>query len=269
MSSLYDKYYSKINKDYIYDLACNIIKDEYNTDISQDKYFRDMYEKNIVDAFNDTDTDNIVVLNRKLLYLQLNTYKLYSDKNINKNDTSTILNGSDRIIDDNDSIYDFKIKTQEGDYTLDFLLLSKEENIMFSNPLLILNINKSDIYFKLLSSYDLNNRTFLEYIPINNKKIRLTRITEIQIKNSLNYSFKKKGSTNITAHITDENEEFIKVSENDYKIGDTIKINNQLSIIKNIRNNKEIFLENIKDCEIKIDEKIINISESPILILHN
>lgn len=267
MSSLYDKYYSKINKDYIYNLSCKIIKDEFNIDVLNDKYFRDIYEKNINDAFNEIDTDDIVELNRKLLSLQINSYKSYSSnssKSSNRSDkeTSMILNASERIIDDSDSIYNFKIITQGGDYILEYLLLSKEENILFGNPLIIITINDSDIFLKLSSSYNLNNRTFLEYIPIDKQKLRLKNITEITIKNSLNTSVEKNGCMSISKI----NEDYIEVPENSYKIGDSIKINNQLSIIKNIRNNKEIFLDNIKDCEIKIDEKILNISESPLLI---
>jgi hypothetical protein len=114
MSSLYDKYYSKINKDYIYNLSCKIIKDEFNIDVLNDKYFRDIYEKNINDAFNEIDTDDIVELNRKLLSLQINSYKSYSSnssKSSNRSDkeTSMILNASERIIDDSDSIYNFKV----------------------------------------------------------------------------------------------------------------------------------------------------------------
>ena len=117
MSSLYDKYYSQINKEYIYNLSCKIIKEEFNIDISNDKYYKDIYEKNLIDAFDETDTDNLTELNRKLLSLQINSYKSYSSNNTNDK-ISLILNASERIIDENDSIYDFKINTQLGDYIL-------------------------------------------------------------------------------------------------------------------------------------------------------
>tara|TARA_B000000557_G_C20803473_1_gene456641 strand:- start:1395 stop:2207 length:813 start_codon:yes stop_codon:yes gene_type:complete len=268
MSSLYDKYYSQINKEYIYNLSCEIIKEEFNIDVSNDKYYKDIYEKNITDAFNETDTDNLVELNRKLLSLQISSYKSYSS-NSNNNNTNKkfplILNASERIIDENDSIYNFKINTQIGNYILEYLLLSKEDNIIFSNPLIILNINELNVYLKLSSSYVLNNRTFLEYIPIDNKKISLNEISRIQVKNSLNYSFNKRGFMNITK-IEDE---FIEVSENDYKIGDTLRINNKLVTIKDIKNDKEIYFDNIKDLEMNINDVIINITECPLLIFKN
>ena len=34
MSSLYDKYYSQINKEYIYNLSCKIIKEEFNINLN-------------------------------------------------------------------------------------------------------------------------------------------------------------------------------------------------------------------------------------------
>jgi len=270
MTSLYDKYYSQINKDYIYNLSCKIIKEEFNIDVSNDKYYKDIYEKNITDAFNETDTDNIVELNRKLLYLQINSYKSYnsnsSNSSNNRNEKSSlILNASERIIDENDSIYDFKINTQKGDYILEYLLLPKEDNIIFSNPLIIININNLDIFLKLSSSYFLNNRTFLEYIPINKKKISFNEISRIQIKNSLNYSLKKRGFMKITK----VEDGFIETSNNDYKIGDTLRINNQLLIIKNIQNDNEIYFDNIKDLEMNINDVIINITECSLLILKN
>ena len=154
MSSLYDKYYSDINKNYIYELSCNIIKEKYNTDISQDKYFKDIYIKNIDETFKTTDTEDIVVLNRKLLQLQITSYKSYNNNANNVN--PIILNGANRIIEDTDSIYDFKIITPEGEYILESLMISQENNILFGNPVIIVNINSLDMYLKLSSSYKIN-----------------------------------------------------------------------------------------------------------------
>jgi len=263
MSSLFDRYYSDINKNYIFDIACKIIKDEYNIDVSQDKYFNDIYITNLDEAFKNTDTDNITLLNRNLLYLQINSYKSHNQKNnINDNKISLILNGANRIIEDNDSIYNFKIISPSGDYTLNNLIIPEENNILFSNPLIIVTINDSDIYLKLLSSYNLNSRTFLEYVPIDKQEIVLKNTTEVIIKNSLNTSVEKNGLMSISK----VHEDYIEVPDNIYKSGDSIKINNEIFNIKNILNNKDVFLDNIKEYELKVDDKILNISESPILI---
>jgi hypothetical protein len=263
MSSLYDKYYSDINKNYIYELSCNIIKKKYNTDISQDKYFKDIYIKNIDETFKNTDTEDIVVLNRKLLQLQITSYKSYNNNANNVN--PIILNGANRIIEDTDSIYDFKIITPEGEYILESLMISQENNILFGNPVIIVNINSLDMYLKLSSSYNLNSRTFLEYVPINKQKISFKKISDIIIKNSLNITTQKNESTNILKIY----EDYIEVSNNNYKVGDSLKINNQILTVKNIHDNKDVYLENINVNELSVGEKILNISESPILIFKN
>tara|TARA_B100000900_G_scaffold301206_1_gene259781 strand:- start:1444 stop:2241 length:798 start_codon:yes stop_codon:yes gene_type:complete len=260
MSSLYDKYYSNINKNYIYDLACKLIKDEYKIDISDDKYFKEIYEKNVTEAFENTETDDIVILNRKLLQLQIESYKPYNKKN--SQNISLVLNVANRFIKDNDSIYDFDFIIKSGDYCINNLIIVKDNSILFSNPLIIININGYDIYLKLLSSHNLNDRTYLEFIPIDDNILSLKDKTEIKIMSSLKYFIKIDSMI-----IKNINEDNIEVTNNTCQKGDTIKINNNILIIKNIENNKNIFLDNIKDYKINKGDKIININESPILIL--
>lgn len=260
MSSLYDKYYSEINKNYIYELACKIVKDEYKIDISEDKYFKDIYEKNIDEAFETTETDDIITLNRKLLQLQIESYKPYNKNN--STDSSMVLNVANRSIKENDSIYDFDFILNSGDYTLNNLIIVRDNSILFSNPLIIVNINGLDIYLKLLSSHNLNNRTYLEYIPIDTNVLKIKKKAEIKIMSSLKYLMKISSMI-----ITSINDNYIEISNNTCKIGDTIKINNKVLIVKNIQNDKQLFIDNIDDYDMNIGDKILNINESPILIL--
>lgn len=258
MSSLHDKYFSEINRNYIYKLCCQIINDKYNVDISEDKYFKEIFTKNMNEAFQKTDTDELSVVNRNLLNIQIENYKhLKKDTN-----SCMILNAVNRNIEENDSIYNFIISTYEGKYHIKYIVLSKEKNVLFSNPFIIVNINDIDIYLKLNSTYELQNRIFLEYIPIHSKNLNLTKITKINIKSSLNILPKKNGYLSISKI----NEDYIEVENNYYKEGDIIKINDNIFNIKNIRNNKDIFLDNIKDYDLTEGENILNISESPIII---
>lgn len=264
MSSLHDKYYSEINKNYIYNLACKLIKEEYKIDISDEKYFKEIYEKNVNEAFQTTDTDNLVSLNRNLLQLQIDSFKPYIKKNENDNKGKCVLlQASNRILTEMDSIYNFSLNTYTGSYRLKYLLLSKDNNILFSNPLLTVNMNDQEILVKLNSSYKMNNREFLEYIPIDINDFILNEKTSIHIKNSLNNSCEKLAYRSIS-NIHDD---YIEIVNNGYEIGDTIKINNNIFSIQDIKNNNDIFLENIKDYDIKENDKVLNISESPILVL--
>jgi hypothetical protein len=261
MTSLHDRYYSEINKNYIFGMACKIIKGEYGVDISEDQYFKDIYEKNINDAFQANDTDDIVVLNRKLLLLQMNSYMGKKKQNIGG--SSIILNNVNRIITGDDSFYNFNIETYDGVYNLKYLIIPKENNSLFSNPIIIITINNYNQYLKLNSSYDLNNRTFLEYVPINKESISLNEKTYVKIRDSLNISLKKNGYLSISNIY----EDYIEVPNNTYKIGDSLKINGNIFIIKNIINNKDIYLDNMKDFELTEGDKILNITESFIIVL--
>ena len=118
-------------------------------------------------------------------------------------------------------------------------------------------------YLKLNSSYDLNNRTFLEYVPINKESISLNEKTYVKIRDSLNISLKKNGYLSISNIY----EDYIEVPNNTYKIGDSLKINGNIFIIKNIINNKDIYLDNMKDFELTEGDKILNITESFIIVL--
>ena len=262
MSSLYDKYFSEINKNYMYDLSCKVIQREYNVDISEENYFKEIYEKNLVDAFNNTNTDDIVVLNRKLLELQVSFYKSMNKKSEGRMNNIVVIKSSDRIIKENDSIYDFEVEGLSGKYKLKTLIISKEENYLFSNPLIIVEINNTNIYLKIKSSYDLNNRTFLEYDVIDDIDLLFDNLTKYTIKSSFGKTLRKNGVLNISG----THEDYIEVIGNNYKEGDCIKINNDIRYIKGTDENK-VFLEDIDD--LKIDENIINISESPLLIFNS
>ena len=258
MSSLHDKYFSDINKDYIYNLACKIIKEEYNINVSQDIYFKEIFSKNMVEAFSNTDTDNIAVVNRNLLELQLNSFN-YSNKPI-LNDI-IILNAMNRIKEENDSIYNFRISSPPGKYLLDKIILSKNNNSIFSHPLIIVNINKRDIISKLLTSYELNQRVFYEYEPIKKYEIILNDINNFILKDLVNTNIYKSGLLKVSS----VNDNYIVVDNNDYKIGDILSINKNLVYIEDINDNK-VFIKDLNDLDIIQGNTIINISESPVFI---
>ena len=260
MSSLYDKYFSEINKNYMYNLSCKVIQREYNVDISGENYFKEIYEKNLVDAFNNTNTDDIVVLNRKLLDIQIGFYKSLNKKRVQKNNI-VVIKSSDRIITPNDSIYNFKVGGLSGKYKLKSLIVSKEENYLFSSPLLIVEINKTNIHLKIKSSYDLNNRNFVEYDVIDDIELIFDNLTEYTIKSSFGKTLRKSGVMNIS----ETHEDYIEVIGNNYKVGDCIKINDDIRYVKGVDENR-VYMDNIDDLKIEEDENIINISESPLLI---
>lgn len=257
MSSLHDRYFSEINRNYMFNLCRKVINDRYNIDLSEDKYFLELFTKNMKDIFEKTNTDELSVINRNLLNAQIDGYKHYNkDKN-----NCMILNAVNRKIEENNSIYNFNISTYEGNYCIKYIVLSKDKNILFSNPFIIVSINNNDIHLKLKSSYNLQNREFLEYIPIHTRKLSLSKLTNVIIKSSLNIIPK---TNNLT--VTKVHKDHIEVKNNDYLEGDLIKIDNNIIYIKDSPNNKDVFFDNIQDYEIVEGKNILNISESPVIV---
>ena len=65
--SLYDRYNSDINVDYMYNLVNEIIKKNTNEEIIKNEEFKKIFKKNSLQIFNETNTEDIEILNKKLL----------------------------------------------------------------------------------------------------------------------------------------------------------------------------------------------------------
>ena len=65
--SLYDMYFSKRNKNYMYETISKLIKDELNIDISHSPKHIELYRQNYSTIFENINTDELSVLNRELI----------------------------------------------------------------------------------------------------------------------------------------------------------------------------------------------------------
>ena len=65
--SLYDMYFSKRNKNYMYETISKLIKQETGDDITHSKYHIELYRRNYSTIFETVNTDEISVLNRELI----------------------------------------------------------------------------------------------------------------------------------------------------------------------------------------------------------
>ena len=65
--SLYDKYHSEHNKNYMYDLIKNIVLQETSIDITNNTKYKQMYNSNYSGVFQKINTDTIIDLNKELL----------------------------------------------------------------------------------------------------------------------------------------------------------------------------------------------------------
>ena len=105
--SLYEQYYSKTNKDYMYGVLQKIINDEHEIDISGNFVVKDYYSSQIDKVFKNNNVDNISDLNRILLDSCIN----YFTENFINNDDSIKSN----IIDEHTNVMLSRGNGNEGD----------------------------------------------------------------------------------------------------------------------------------------------------------
>ena len=72
--SLYDKYHSEININYMYDLLCKILKEETGEDITNNSELKNIFTQNSKQIFNEVNTDEITVINKILLDKHINEF---------------------------------------------------------------------------------------------------------------------------------------------------------------------------------------------------
>ena len=65
--SLYDMYFSKKNKNHMFNLLSKIVKEETNIDIKNNTKYIDLYQSHYSTIFEKINTDEISVLNKEVI----------------------------------------------------------------------------------------------------------------------------------------------------------------------------------------------------------
>ena len=65
--SLYDKYHSDMNMDYMYNMLSQIIKKDINVDISNNNEYKKIFIENAKNIFKEVNSDEISDINKVLL----------------------------------------------------------------------------------------------------------------------------------------------------------------------------------------------------------
>ena len=99
-------YFSKKNKNYMYELISKLIHEETGIDISTSKQYIDIYRSNYSIIFDMIDTDEITVLNKELInhignifikQIKSENEKILEDKIESKEDNDSITRNKDII----------------------------------------------------------------------------------------------------------------------------------------------------------------------------
>ena len=301
MESLHDRFFSDINKNHIFNLVCNLIQTNYNdTSIRTNEYFKQTYEKNMTESFEQIDTDDIVVLNRKLLDSQLQSYQsshlnslnetnnpqskreVHQEENTRQEDDEPrlreatniplVLHGINKNLQEDSSLYTLAFETNPQIIFLGSIILSHETNLIFANPMIIISINETDILCKMDSIKEIGKRKYLEFIPLVREYLDVTTNISIEIKNICGETYHKKDKLRmeeVPPQNRDKQEIFIK--DNTCRVGDVLKIDSELYSIREIpqQRRERICLEDGDRTILNKESYVVNVSEQPSFVFYS
>lgn len=236
MSSLYDKYHSEHNHNYMYNLIKNIILKDNNIDVTNNETYNHFFKTNFVNTFKLVDTEDIKDLNNHLLNTQLDYFQnfILKEQTLTKqpkdesNEKDFILHSFQRNINlKNSSRHNYRIKTpcKLTEVQVEKVIIPIEESSLFINPVMIICLDTIYIELHLRGTINLRNREYGIYTPfVENTFLLNSDVCRIQFKNQL-YNVRKDcdvykilEGTNKKISLECPNEEF--------KIGDYIRICN-------------------------------------------
>jgi hypothetical protein len=274
--SLYDKYHSKHNKDYMYNLITNLIQKENNINMKDNEIYNQFFETNFINTFRIVNTEELTDLNKHLLDKQIEYFNNFISKQSNYKqnepaiqegelDNNIIIHSLNRNINlKNSSRHNFRIKNtiQGKTVQLEKVIVPIEDISLFMNPIIVVSLDTKYIELHLRGTMKLRNRDYGIYSPFYEDSFTLSSdIIRIQFKNQLfhidNYCDVYKVLSYKDNIIT------IESGDENFKDGDFIRICNFETIdlqddtclkkqykIQNINYNKnklELTINNCKD----------------------
>ena len=200
-------YFSKKNKNYMYETISKLIQEEIGFDISHSSHHIEIYRRNYPLIFHNINTDELSVLNKELInhmgdiYLKElkdtttipNIPKATSEENTLKHEIKIqekkfknfTIHSSHR---NSNSLnrYNFNINVDFSEFNPKKITLLKEDNNLFSNPSIIVQFNETDnLQFSLKETKSFNDKEYYTYEYITEDTIQCKDILNIKILNYL------------------------------------------------------------------------------------
>lgn len=216
--SLYDMYFSKKNKNYIFSVLQDLILKQTGYNIDHNEDYIDLYRVKYPLIFDRNNSDNLGDLNKilideigSLFINDINTkYKNKDIKikdldipnteiksiptdNIKKESEKVLrelyINSSERLSESiNRFNYTIELKDFINEISIKEITLPEENNIIFTNPLICLIIKTKNetyqIYSKLKEKLELNGKIYNTYYPLKDFTISCDNKLKIEIKNN-------------------------------------------------------------------------------------
>tara|TARA_B100000963_G_C22594131_1_gene657014 strand:- start:400 stop:1293 length:894 start_codon:yes stop_codon:yes gene_type:complete len=202
-------YFSKKNKNFMFETLSKVIFQETNTQIINNDKYINIYRLNYPTIFERIDTDELSILNKEVINIigeliindiqnsninqpLINDTNIQMNNNININDKEIIpisqkilLYSSQRNINSKNR-YDFNLNVNFNTFTPKYITLPKEENLIFSNPNINILFNNTDnLLFTLKETQKFGNLEYYIYETFTDTKIKCSNILDIKIKNYL------------------------------------------------------------------------------------
>ena len=274
--STYDMYFSKKNKNYMFQTLSNLILQETGYDISNDSTYIELYRLHYPGIFDMIDTDEISILNKELINhigeIILNKLKTPQTIHLGSEDKmksdikipvkKNIVNiYSIHRSKDSLNRFDFKFQLKDNpkSFTKEFWLKSitllKEQNSLFSNDTIFIRFNDTDnIAFKFKSKNIIGEDEYYTYECITDDKIGYIDNIHIEILNYLLMSpCKKRDIFKIKKYkdIKYENDKYtcLEIKDNDFKVNQEIGLLN-----KDKEYMKSVFSKHIIDDYILVEK---------------
>ena len=257
--SLYDMYFSKKNKNYMYETISKLIKEETGFDISHSSHHIEIYRRNYPTIFHSVDTDELSVLNKELINhmgdIYLNSLKNTIQPNVTKS-PEEIDHKSDPKIQEkkyknhiihsshrnSNSLnrYDFNINVDFNEFNPKKITLIKEDNNLFSHPSIIVRFNGTDnLQFTLKETKSYNDKEYYTYECITEDTIQCENMLNIQILNYLMLSPSDKCDIykiNMIKPIKHDSKDYLcfQIDNHDIHINDELGILSENKIVKSL-----------------------------------
>jgi len=196
-------YFSKKNKNYMFQTLSHLILQETGYDISNDSTYIEIYRLHYPSIFDMIDTDEISILNKELINHigEIILHKLKKPQTIHQKAEDKIeleikIPEKKNIVNiysihrnkDSKNRFDFKIQLKDNPKTFQpkSITLLKEQNSLFSNDTIFLRFNDTDnISFKFKSKNIIGDYEYYTYECLTDDMIKYIDSLHIEILNYL------------------------------------------------------------------------------------
>lgn len=208
-------YFSKKNKNYIFNIIQDLVFRETGTDINNNKEYIDLYRFKYPLIFERSTSDNLISINKELIdeigSLLINDIinknkkeekeeiieviskkeiksEKFNKQNLEKFKKELHLNSTDNInINKNRYDYFLKIPNKKLEFKIKEIIIPVENNNLFLNPIIFISVNNIKIKFSFINSLTMNNLTYNTYKPVDETIIKnQEKFIKIEILNNLN-----------------------------------------------------------------------------------